>query len=301
MADIPSIQKYAANLGYTQSPITGRLPLSTAYGSANFSFPNVNSLERLNNLKPSLPQPAQAIKQAEAVTASKVGKKIAQKAATRAAATPLLANPYFLGGLALYETAKELPEVASALGNYHLNNDLGTQQTFSAAKTGNRLNVIQDDEGNYLDATTFEPISEREYNSRVDADIYAQESAMRRGDQSEVMPEDPFLDSKEAWKTLPSSFNTVIPEKTETPKVAEKPANIDQLAEDTIAGKYGNGEERVKALGPDYPAVQKRVNELAAKNSKDTSPNFNWAELFNALLPAVALGGLGYLGYRKLR
>lgn len=38
--------------------------------------------------------------------------------------------------------------------------------------------------------------------------------------------------------------------------------SIDQLARDTIAGKYGNGETRKRKLGSDYQAVQKRVNEL---------------------------------------
>lgn len=39
-------------------------------------------------------------------------------------------------------------------------------------------------------------------------------------------------------------------------------ANIEQLAQDVIAGKYGNGEARKKALGSNYEAVQKRVNEI---------------------------------------
>lgn len=50
---------------------------------------------------------------------------------------------------------------------------------------------------------------------------------------------------------------------------ASKPANnttttsnIDQLAKDVIAGKYGNGDARKKALGSKYAEVQARVNEL---------------------------------------
>lgn len=38
--------------------------------------------------------------------------------------------------------------------------------------------------------------------------------------------------------------------------------DIDQLARDVIAGKYGNGEARKKALGSNYDAVQARVNEM---------------------------------------
>ncbi len=47
---------------------------------------------------------------------------------------------------------------------------------------------------------------------------------------------------------------------TTTPTVAT--TDIDQLAKDVIAGKYGNGEQRKAALGGNYGAVQKRVNEI---------------------------------------
>ena len=45
-----------------------------------------------------------------------------------------------------------------------------------------------------------------------------------------------------------------------TEKAAE-PDNIDKLAVEVIAGTYGNGEARKKALGANYEKVQKRVNE----------------------------------------
>lgn len=44
--------------------------------------------------------------------------------------------------------------------------------------------------------------------------------------------------------------------------------NIDQLAQDVIAGKYGTGDDRKAALGANYDAVQKRVNELLGGSSK---------------------------------
>ena len=52
-----------------------------------------------------------------------------------------------------------------------------------------------------------------------------------------------------------------------TPKKPETPPRktVDQLAREVIAGKWGNGSHRKKALanaGYDYDAVQKRVNEL---------------------------------------
>lgn len=36
---------------------------------------------------------------------------------------------------------------------------------------------------------------------------------------------------------------------------------LDTLYQDTLAGKYGNGDERKKALGDDYDAIQARINE----------------------------------------
>ena len=36
---------------------------------------------------------------------------------------------------------------------------------------------------------------------------------------------------------------------------------LDALYKDTLAGKYGNGEERKKALGDDYDVIQGRINE----------------------------------------
>ena len=48
---------------------------------------------------------------------------------------------------------------------------------------------------------------------------------------------------------------------------ASTPApDIEKLAREVIAGKYGNGEERKKALGSLYNAVQAKVNEIYAKN-----------------------------------
>lgn len=43
---------------------------------------------------------------------------------------------------------------------------------------------------------------------------------------------------------------------------------IDELAEEVIAGKHGNGEERKKSLGSLYREVQNRVNEMLAPKTK---------------------------------
>lgn len=52
---------------------------------------------------------------------------------------------------------------------------------------------------------------------------------------------------------------------------AQQPApnvNIEQLAHDVINGKYGTGDDRKRALGANYSAVQKRVNELLGAKPK---------------------------------
>lgn len=67
-------------------------------------------------------------------------------------------------------------------------------------------------------------------------------------------------------------LNMVRAELGQAPKPANKAtttSNIDQLARDVIAGKYGNGDARKKALGSKYAEVQARVNQiLKGGNSK---------------------------------
>lgn len=50
--------------------------------------------------------------------------------------------------------------------------------------------------------------------------------------------------------------------------------SIDELAHEVIAGKYGSGDARKKALGDKYSAVQKRVNEII-NGSAVTTTNIN--------------------------
>lgn len=52
--------------------------------------------------------------------------------------------------------------------------------------------------------------------------------------------------------------------------------SIDQLADEVIAGKHGTGAERKKALGNQFEAVQKRVNEkLLGSSAKKPSKSIN--------------------------
>jgi len=78
-------------------------------------------------------------------------------------------------------------------------------------------------------------------------------------------------------KETPAPTPTPQPEPQPTPTPTPKPEptpkkTIDELAREVIAGKWGNGADRVKRLtaaGYDYDAVQKRVNEiLAAEKAK---------------------------------
>src|SRR5699024_6775180 len=79
-------------------------------------------------------------------------------------------------------------------------------------------------------------------------------------------------DTSDQVKSLDGTQGTVKPS-TPTPSKPNKPASktIEQLAVEVIAGKHGTGEERKKALDPNYSAVQKRVNEKLGAKSKPVS------------------------------
>ena len=53
---------------------------------------------------------------------------------------------------------------------------------------------------------------------------------------------------------------------TSTSKPLEK--SVEELAKEVIAGKYGNGDARKKALGTRYDEVQARVNKILGVNNK---------------------------------
>ena len=58
--------------------------------------------------------------------------------------------------------------------------------------------------------------------------------------------------------------------KTATSSSPQK--NVEELAKEVIAGKWGNGNERrekLRANGYDYDAVQDRVNQILSKNTID--------------------------------
>lgn len=81
---------------------------------------------------------------------------------------------------------------------------------------------------------------------------------------------------------------------------AKPSVNIDKLAQEVIAGKYGNGDARRKALGNNYAAVQARVNQMLGVKAqpvttKPASPSVN----IDALARAVIRGDYGNGEARK--
>lgn len=64
-------------------------------------------------------------------------------------------------------------------------------------------------------------------------------------------------------------------------------ADIEDLARRTINGEFGNGQDRINALGSNYQAVQERVNQLLAGGTNAPSVDLN------ALADAVIRGDYG--------
>ena len=71
-----------------------------------------------------------------------------------------------------------------------------------------------------------------------------------------------FSGDKTAW----DKYAGGSPSTGNTSKPTEK--SIDELAQEVIAGKYGNGDARKQALGGRYEEVQARVNEILGVNNK---------------------------------
>lgn len=78
-------------------------------------------------------------------------------------------------------------------------------------------------------------------------------------------------------------------------KTPDASVDVDALARDVIAGKYGNGDARRKALGTSYAAVQARVNEILGGGGKAATVDID------ALARAVIRGDYGNGEERKRR
>ena len=53
--------------------------------------------------------------------------------------------------------------------------------------------------------------------------------------------------------------------------------SIDELAQEVLEGRHGNGEDRVKNLGGMYTFVQDRVNEILAERKAEQVTKVAWA------------------------
>lgn len=83
------------------------------------------------------------------------------------------------------------------------------------------------------------------------------------------LPEGVTLDSelkKKIASFRPSSPANFEKEFLDLINAESKDFDVDAAAKDVINGKYANGAERKAALGDDYEAVQKRVNEMLKTN-----------------------------------
>lgn len=81
-----------------------------------------------------------------------------------------------------------------------------------------------------------------------------------------------YVKNKNKWQDNKESHDENSKD-SDSSKEQEEEFDIDAAARDVIRGKYGNGEDRKKALGEDYSMVQKRVNELMKQ-----MPNSNSSE-----------------------
>lgn len=97
----------------------------------------------------------------------------------------------------------------------------------------------------------------------------------------------------DGWDKLCGKTSAQVePVKPETPEEPKKLA-VDELAQQVLDRKWGNGTERkrrLEAAGYDYNAVQKKVNELVAKTSAGTEPTTppTTEELTGAEIDALA-------------
>ena len=91
--------------------------------------------------------------------------------------------------------------------------------------------------------------------------------------------------ANEILKGKPSSSTPPVASSKPTTTTGGK--SIDTLAQEVIAGRYGTGATRQKALGSQYAAVQKRVNEILA-GSKTAQSTANKVPGASANLDQVA-------------
>jgi N-acetylmuramoyl-L-alanine amidase len=106
-----------------------------------------------------------------------------------------------------------------------------------------------------------------------------------------------YIERAQYWyDRMGDASGTATPAAPTTPsKTSSSSLDVDAVARDVIAGKYGNGDARRKALGSSYAAVQARVNEILGGGGKAATVDID------ALARAVIRGDYGNGEERKRR
>ena len=92
----------------------------------------------------------------------------------------------------------------------------------------------------------------------------------------------PYANRNKAWSKrgwLDFEKYEYYPPVKEEPKAPVIEKTIDELAQEVLDGKHGNGAERIKSLGDKYNAVQKRVNELLHAQRAEAKPAIKVGDL----------------------
>ena len=99
---------------------------------------------------------------------------------------------------------------------------------------------------------------------------------------------------KERKWTKQGLFDKYVDYSTQAPQPSKK--SIDEVAKEVLAGKWGNGDARKKALekeGYNYAEVQNKVNELSKKSTQPTSNCYKKytgsSAVLNTVLKAVGV------------
>lgn len=110
-----------------------------------------------------------------------------------------------------------------------------------------------------------QPISESTSNEESTPVVEEDKSNKEAGDNNK-----PTTTSEQEGKTQTTSETTnqtkdVASETTQKKEAIPVGSSIEEKAKLVIRGDFGNGEERKMKLGPEYSAIQNKVNEMYAK------------------------------------
>ena len=104
---------------------------------------------------------------------------------------------------------------------------------------------------------------------------------------------------KGSKKSSGSSDATKTTENKSDSKSNSSATDIDKLAKDIIAGKYGNGKERKEKLGSDYAKAQNRANEMLNNNKRHKEIKHGGIWSPTVMSDDIYLCHHGRLGQRK--